>query len=245
MADTATLFRVNKLSNVDAVSLFNLMIQHKDDRLKALPILNSDQTRQLHDEAFRGSPHRICHAARMRQNSEQKGNVFEDILTLMAQLVEQDKNRDAEQERPVPAPIAPALSVVHMGAAAAQDASPAPGGKLLDFSAAAARPVPVLASNASPCASVGPSVSVGPPRQHIMVSYAWDDAKSRVVRFCDALSQRGIDVWRDETGSSLLGPMADAVTAHMAKAVEKCSFMIVCVSRKYMVSKSTISFMSF
>ncbi len=101
-------------------------------------------------------------------------------------------------------------------------------------SATLSKAAPVLVSPAPVNANVDPS------RQHVMVSYAWDGAKDRVVRLCDTLREHyQIDVWRDETGSTLLGPMADSVNAHMAKAVELSSAIIVCVSRKYTVSIST------
>lgn len=249
MADSAHLVPVRALSDDSSLSLYNLLVQDKVDRLKSL---TADQTRRLHDHVFLGSPHRICYAARLRQQSEQKGGVFDEIVAILTQYDEQSKAHALDQELGIQPtirlPSQPAASVVEAsiaGASPVDGAFPAPSGKLLEFSAAAALPRAgsALVSSASPSAAA--SASVGPPRQHVMVSYAWDDAKDRVVRFCDALRQHQIDVWRDETGSSLLGPMADAVNAHMAKAVELCSTMIVCVSRKYMVSISTFSFLYF
>ena len=44
---------------------------------------------------------------------------------------------------------------------------------------------------------------------------------------------RGIDAWRDETGSSILGPMQGSVDEMMALAVEQSYTVIIFVSLPY------------
>jgi hypothetical protein len=71
--------------------------------------------------------------------------------------------------------------------------------------------------------------------QHVMLSYSWSANKDLVVAFGKKLREMGYDVWRDEEGSSVLGPMSmsgntlDAMTA----AVEKSYMMIIFVSPEY------------
>jgi hypothetical protein len=71
-------------------------------------------------------------------------------------------------------------------------------------------------------------------RKHVMLSYCWADAaKPELVKALGQLLQdQGIDVWRDETGSSLVGPMSDSTDETMALAVEASSVVIICVSQK-------------
>ena len=71
-------------------------------------------------------------------------------------------------------------------------------------------------------------------RKHVMLSYCWaDTAKPELVRDMGLLLQaQGIDVWRDETGSSLVSPMSDSTDETMALAVEASSVVIICVSQK-------------
>eukprot|EP01042_Synura_sphagnicola_P001817 gene1817-2132_t len=54
-----------------------------------------------------------------------------------------------------------------------------------------------------------------------------------VKRLGEALSLAGYDVWRDETGSSLVAPMSGGTDERMAEAVEASSAIVVCVSRPY------------
>ncbi len=70
--------------------------------------------------------------------------------------------------------------------------------------------------------------------KHVMLSYCWADAaKPELVKALGQLLQdQGIDVWRDETGSSLVGPMSDSTDETMALAVEASSVVIICVSQK-------------
>ncbi len=71
-------------------------------------------------------------------------------------------------------------------------------------------------------------------RKHVMLSYCWADAaKPELVKALgNLLQEQGIDVWRDETGSSLVGPMSDSTDETMALAVEASSFVVICVSQK-------------
>jgi hypothetical protein len=79
----------------------------------------------------------------------------------------------------------------------------------------------------------GNSMSVG--SQHIMLSYSWSANKDLVIAFGKKLREMGYDVWRDEEGSSIMGPMSmtgntlDAMT----EAVEKSYMMIIFVSPEY------------
>jgi hypothetical protein len=79
----------------------------------------------------------------------------------------------------------------------------------------------------------GNSMSVG--CQHIMLSYSWSANKDLVIAFGKKLQEMGYDVWRDEEGSSIMGPMSmtgntlDAMT----EAVEKSYTMIIFVSPEY------------
>jgi hypothetical protein len=77
------------------------------------------------------------------------------------------------------------------------------------------------------------SMSIG--CQHVMLSYSWSANKDLVIAFGKKLQEMGYDVWRDEEGSSIMGPMSmtgntlDAMT----EAVEKSYTMIIFVSREY------------
>jgi hypothetical protein len=71
-------------------------------------------------------------------------------------------------------------------------------------------------------------------RKHVMLSYCWaDTAKPNLVKALgQLLKNEGIDVWRDEIGSSLVGPMSDSTDETMALAVEASSVVVICVSQK-------------
>lgn len=71
-------------------------------------------------------------------------------------------------------------------------------------------------------------------RKHVMLSYCWADAaKPNLVKALgQLLKNEGIDVWRDEIGSSLVGPMSDSTDETMALAVEASSVVVICVSQK-------------
>jgi hypothetical protein len=44
--------------------------------------------------------------------------------------------------------------------------------------------------------------------QHVMLSYSWSANKDLVIAFGKNLREMGYDVWRDEEGSSIMGPMS-------------------------------------
>jgi hypothetical protein len=71
-------------------------------------------------------------------------------------------------------------------------------------------------------------------RKHVMLSYCWADAaKPNLVKALgQLLKNEGVDVWRDEIGSSLVGPMSDSTDETMALAVEASSVVVICVSQK-------------
>jgi hypothetical protein len=83
-----------------------------------------------------------------------------------------------------------------------------------------------------------PSTPTSQRRKHVMLSYCWAGAaKPELVKALGQLLQeQGVDVWRDETGSSLVGPMSDSTDETMALAVEASSVVVICVSQKYKVS---------
>ena len=56
--------------------------------------------------------------------------------------------------------------------------------------------------------------------------------KPTMKRIIEVCKEQGIDVWRDETGSSLVGPMSDSTDETMALAVEASSVVVICVSQK-------------
>jgi hypothetical protein len=71
--------------------------------------------------------------------------------------------------------------------------------------------------------------------QHIMLSYSWSANKDLVIEFGKKLQEMGYDVWRDEEGSSIMGPISMAGTTldAMTEAVEKSYMMIIFVSPEY------------
>jgi hypothetical protein len=86
--------------------------------------------------------------------------------------------------------------------------------------------------------SVGSTSSSLAKPKHVMISYAWENhTPPRMVTALQAqLIAMGYDVWRDETGSSLLGPMSSSGTdmyETMGQAVELSALVILCISRKY------------
>jgi hypothetical protein len=68
---------------------------------------------------------------------------------------------------------------------------------------------------------------------HIMLSYSWAANKNLVVKFGKRLQALGYDVWRDEVGSSLVGPMSGDIVESMAAAIQSSYMMIICVSPEY------------
>jgi hypothetical protein len=77
-------------------------------------------------------------------------------------------------------------------------------------------------------------------QQHVMLSYSRSTSKDLVVAFGKKLKDMGYDVWRDEEGSSILGPvsMTGNTLDAMTSAVEKSYMMIIFVSPEY--KESTI-----
>ncbi len=73
---------------------------------------------------------------------------------------------------------------------------------------------------------------VSPPndnsKRHIMFSYSWAD-KDRVLKLQTLLLAFGFDVWRDETGSSLLPAMVGHTDDMMTKAVARSSHVVIFV----------------
>jgi hypothetical protein len=57
---------------------------------------------------------------------------------------------------------------------------------------------------------------------------AWGCKKELVVQVADALRAQGIEVWRDEEGSALLGPMGGDVNECMARAIELSHTVVIC-----------------
>ena len=73
-------------------------------------------------------------------------------------------------------------------------------------------------------------------RQHVMLSYAWGAKKDLVTAFGNELRQRGYDVWRDEEGSEIVGPMGGDTDQRMAEAIESSFAVVVFVSMQYKAS---------
>lgn len=70
-------------------------------------------------------------------------------------------------------------------------------------------------------------------RKHVMLSYSWGVNKHLVQAMADTLRKAGVEVWRDEEGSSIVGPMSGSVDDTMADAVDSSSTVVVCVSKAY------------
>lgn len=70
-------------------------------------------------------------------------------------------------------------------------------------------------------------------RKHVMISYAWAANKSYVIALSNQLRQLGYDVWRDEEGSSIVGPMSGDTDDVMADAIQHAEAVIICVSPQY------------
>jgi DNA-directed RNA polymerase subunit F len=81
-----------------------------------------------------------------------------------------------------------------------------------------------------------------PKKQHIMLSYSWHpSAKPHlVVQLQDELKHMGYDVWRDETGSLLVPPLAGCsmIEERLADAIEASDTIIICVSPMYKLSSN-------
>lgn len=68
--------------------------------------------------------------------------------------------------------------------------------------------------------------------KHLMVSYSWAD-KAKVIKFCEALGEVGIEVWRDEVGSAYAEKIEGSTVEAMAEAIEKSSIVVCFVSKPY------------
>jgi WD40 repeat protein len=69
--------------------------------------------------------------------------------------------------------------------------------------------------------------------KHVMISYSWNVNKPLVEEFSLKLAARGIEVWRDEVGSSLVSKMHGSTDEIMAEAVENSAHVIVFCSQEY------------
>ena len=71
---------------------------------------------------------------------------------------------------------------------------------------------------------------------HVMASYSWTCKVDHVIRICEILKTGfGLDIWRDETGSSILPPMLGHADERMAEAVDLSDWVIIFVSRSYKI----------
>jgi hypothetical protein len=100
------------------------------------------------------------------------------------------------------------------------------------------RLTPKAVDDSAPSPQTPSTLTTSQRRKHVMLSYCWAGAaKPELVKALGQLLQeQGVDVWRDETGSSLVGPMSDSTDETMALAVEASSVVVICVSQKYKVS---------
>jgi len=78
--------------------------------------------------------------------------------------------------------------------------------------------------------------SEGAYKKHLMLSYAWGCRKELVVSLQEQLTSLRVEVWRDETGSSLLSKMQGATDDIMAQAIELSHTVVMCVSPHYKAS---------
>ena len=73
--------------------------------------------------------------------------------------------------------------------------------------------------------------------RHLLISYSWGAKKDLVVALTRYLrEQHGLDVCRDEDGSSVVPPIGGSTDLWMARAIERSHTVIVCVSRAYVAS---------
>eukprot|EP01036_Dinobryon_divergens_P036858 gene36858-48073_t len=73
-------------------------------------------------------------------------------------------------------------------------------------------------------------------KKHLMLSYAGACRKELVISLQEQLISFGLDVWRDDTGSSLLTKMQGATDDIMAQAIELSHTVVICVSPYYKAS---------
>lgn len=81
-----------------------------------------------------------------------------------------------------------------------------------------------------------------PQKQHVMLSYSWHPSSKPqlVIQLQEELKRLGYDVWRDETGSLLVPPLAGCVMMEerLADAIETADTIIVCISPAYKLSSN-------
>ena len=77
------------------------------------------------------------------------------------------------------------------------------------------------------------SPTKGTKSVHVMFSYAWGCGKERVMMLQQKLVELGYDIWRDETGSSIVDNMSGFTDDRMAEAIEASCTIIVFVSPQY------------
>ena len=180
------------------------------------------------------------------ETAELKLNAFAVMIAETRRLDAEARRLDkmTNQEDPLQLPALPPSPppLIHQSSSAAQPGGASsnitpgePGQTPQDFPNQAPR-LSSSSSNQSSEAAAAAASSL-PSQQHMMLSYCWDD-KPRVLLFCQAMRARGIDVWRDEDGSKILGRMEGDVSARMAEAVERSHTVVVFVSRKYRDSES-------
>jgi hypothetical protein len=96
-------------------------------------------------------------------------------------------------------------------------------------------------SNASSSSSSSAAAAIGTTaaeaqavvdRRHVMLSYSWAN-KAQAIFLMKQLREAGYDVWRDEEGSNIFGPLSHGTVEVMAKAVEMSSIVLICVSEPY------------
>jgi hypothetical protein len=73
-------------------------------------------------------------------------------------------------------------------------------------------------------------------KKHLMLSYAGTCKKELVISLQEQLISFGFDVWRDDTGSSLVTQMQGATDDIMAQAIELSHTVVICLSPHYKAS---------
>ena len=70
-------------------------------------------------------------------------------------------------------------------------------------------------------------------KKHVMVSYCWAAKSELVAGITESLRKKGVDVWRDRDGSSIVSPMSGAADDKMAEAIEMSDTVVIFVSPEY------------
>ena len=108
-----------------------------------------------------------------------------------------------------------------------------PSSRKVQLSSASKQSASNLLKRLTPKKAADTNVVSSGKSQHVMMSYAWSASKARVTELQRQLMEHGYDVWRDETGSSILGGMSGSTDEVMAEAIETSAAIIVCVSSPY------------